>query len=68
MDDLVSVVNGAVRASGRSARQISLDAVASPEFVRDIRRGRLHQVQKSGPCASTSGSSSMSARRATCSY
>lgn len=46
MDDLVAVVNAALRASGRSARQASLDAVGSPEFIRDIRRGRLHQVAK----------------------
>ena len=46
MDDLISVVNGAVRSSGRSARQVSIQSVGSPEFVRDIRRGRLYQVQK----------------------
>ena len=46
MDDLVAVVNAAIRACGRSARQVSQDAVGSPEFIRDIRRGRLRQVQK----------------------
>ena len=46
MDDLVAVVNAAIRARGRSARQVSLDAVGSAEFIRDIRRGRLRQVEK----------------------
>ena len=42
----MSVINAALRARGWSAQHASLVAVGSPEYVRDVRRGRLHHVEK----------------------
>ena len=41
-DDLVEEVNRALRVSGWSARRASLEAVGSPELIRDLRRGYVH--------------------------
>ena len=46
MDDLLEVINAALRARGWSAQQASLEAVGSPDYIRDLRRGRLVQVVK----------------------
>ena len=46
MDDLVSIINAGLRARGWSAQHASLVAVGSPDYVRDVRRGRLRQVEK----------------------
>ena len=46
MDSLVAEINRALRARGWSARQASLEAVDSPELIRDMRRGRLPSVER----------------------
>ena len=46
MDDLLEIINAALRARGWSAQHASTEAVASPDYVRDLRRGRLVQVEK----------------------
>ena len=46
MDDLVEEVNRALRVSGWSARRASLEAVGSPELIRDLRRGYVTSVDK----------------------
>ena len=46
MDDLIAVINAALRARGWSAQHASMEAVASPDYVRDLRRGRVRQVEK----------------------
>lgn len=46
MDDLVEEVNRALRARGWSARHASMQAVGSPELVRDMRRGYVTSVAK----------------------
>ena len=46
MDSLVAQINRALRARGWSARHASLEAVGSPELIRDMRRGRLPSVER----------------------
>ena len=46
MDDLVAVINAALRSRGWSAQHASMVAVGSPDYVRDVRRGRLRHVEK----------------------
>ena len=46
MKDLVAVINAALRRRGWSARQASLEAVGSDQFIRDMRRGRVPPVEK----------------------
>ena len=43
---LVDEINRALRARGWSARQASVEAVGSPELIRDMRRGRLPSVER----------------------
>ena len=45
-DDLLQTIEEALRRSGWSARRMSLDAVGSEEYIRSLRRGRVHQVEK----------------------
>ena len=46
MEDLLAAVNAALRARGWSARQASLEAVGSDQFIRNLRRGRVPPVDK----------------------
>ena len=46
MHPLVAEINRALRARGWSARQASIEAVGSPELIRDMRRGRLPSVER----------------------
>lgn len=43
---LVDEINRALRTRGWSARQASVEAVGSPELIRDMRRGRLPSVER----------------------
>ena len=46
MDDLVEMIEGALRAQGRSARHVSLQATGSEDFIRGLRRGHIRSVTK----------------------
>lgn len=46
MDDLLEVINQALRARGWSARHASLEAVGSDQLVRNLRRGRVPSVER----------------------
>lgn len=46
MQNLMTTINRALRARGWSARQASLEAVGSPELIRDMRRGRMPSVER----------------------
>ena len=46
MQNLMTTINRALRARGCSARQASLEAVGSPELIRDMRRGRMPSVER----------------------
>ena len=46
MLNLVAEINRALRTRGWSARKASLEAVGSPELIRDMRRGRLPSVER----------------------
>ena len=46
MDDLVEIINAALRRRGWSAQHASMTAVGSPDYIRDVRRGRLRHVAK----------------------
>ena len=46
MEDLLAAVNAALRARKWSARQASLEAVGSDQFIRNLRRGRVPPVDK----------------------
>ena len=43
---LVAEINRALRACGWSARKASMEAVGSPELIRDMRRGRLPSLER----------------------
>ena len=44
--DLLQTIEQALRRGGWSARRISLDAVGSEEYIRSLRRGRVHGIEK----------------------
>lgn len=46
MEDLLAVIERAVRTRGWSARQSSMMAVGTPELIRDMRRGRVPSVER----------------------
>lgn len=46
MDELLREIERAVRARGWSARQASMEAVGTPELIRDMRRGRVPSVER----------------------
>ena len=46
MRELLSEIERAVRARGWSARQASMEAVGTPELIRDMRRGRVPSVER----------------------
>ena len=46
MQDLVAEINRALRARRWSARRASVEAVGSPDLVRDMRRGFVTSVEK----------------------
>ena len=46
MEDLVAVINAALRERGWSARQASLEAVGNTEFIRTLRRGSAPAVDR----------------------
>ena len=46
MEDLVAVINAALRARGWSARHASLEAVGSDQLVKNLRRGRVTSVDR----------------------
>lgn len=46
MENLITTINRALRARGWSARHASLEAVGSPELIRNMRRGRLPSVDR----------------------
>ena len=46
MRELLAEVERALRSRGWSARQASLEAVGTPELIRDMRRGRVPSVER----------------------
>ena len=46
MDDLLREIERAARARGWSARRASMEAVGTPELIRDMRRGRVPSVER----------------------
>ena len=46
MDDVLQVIEEALRASGRSARRVSLAATGSEDYVRGLRRGRVETLMR----------------------
>ena len=46
MRELLTKIERAVRARGWSARQASIQAVGTPELIRDMRRGRVPSVER----------------------
>ena len=46
MENLLREIERAVRARGWSARQASMEAVETPELIRDMRRGRAPSVER----------------------
>ena len=46
MDELLREIERAVRIRGWSARRASMEAVGTPELIRDMRRGRVPSVER----------------------
>ena len=46
MDEPLRETERAVRAGGWSARQASMEAVGTPDLIRDMRRGRVPPVER----------------------
>ena len=46
MEDLIAVINAALRERGWSARQASVEAVGNAEFIRTLRRGSAPPVDR----------------------
>ena len=46
MQDLIAVINAALRARGWSARQASVEATGNAEFIRTLRRGSAPPVDR----------------------
>ena len=46
MRELLTEIDRALRVRGWSARQASMEAVGTPELIRDMRRGRVPSVER----------------------